>query len=31
MDLAETLVDGSEVYRELDTTLVPAIVRIRVF
>jgi hypothetical protein len=28
-DLAETLVDGSEVYRVLDTTLVPAIVRVR--
>ena len=28
-DLAETLVDGSEVYRVLDTTLIPAIVRVR--
>ena len=28
-DLAETLVDGSEIYRVLDTTLVPAIVRVR--
>lgn len=28
-DLAETLVDGSEAYRVLDTTLVPAIVRVR--
>jgi hypothetical protein len=28
-DLASTLVDGSEVYRVLDTTLIPAIVRVR--
>lgn len=28
-DLAHTLTDGSEVYRVLDTTLIPAIVRVR--
>jgi len=28
-DLADTLADGSEVYRVIDTTLVPAIVRVR--
>ena len=28
-DLAETLADGSEVYHVLDTTLIPAIVRVR--
>jgi hypothetical protein len=28
-DLARTLTDGSEVYRVLDTTLIPAIVRVR--
>ena len=28
-DLARTLTDGSEVYRVLDTTLLPAIVRVR--
>jgi hypothetical protein len=28
-DLADTLADGSEIYRVIDTTLVPAIVRVR--
>jgi hypothetical protein len=28
-DLAETLADGSEVYHVLDTTLIPAVVRVR--
>ena len=28
-DLAATLADGSEAYRVLDTTLIPAIVRVR--
>lgn len=28
-DLADTLADGSEVYRVIDTTLIPAIVRVR--
>ena len=28
-DLAATLADGSEVYRVIDTTLIPAIVRVR--
>ena len=28
-EIAETLLDGSEVYRVLDTTLIPAIVRVR--
>lgn len=28
-DLADTLADGSEVYRVLDTTLIPAVVRVR--
>ena len=28
-DLAHTLTDGSEVYRVLDTTLIPAVVRVR--
>ena len=28
-DLAATLADGSEVYRVLDTTLIPAVVRVR--
>jgi len=28
-DLAESLADGSEVYRVLDTTLIPAVVRVR--
>jgi hypothetical protein len=28
-DLASTLADGSEVYQVLDTTLIPAIIRVR--
>ena len=28
-DLSDTLADGSEVYRVIDTTLIPAIVRVR--